>query len=283
MASNIDTLAATAVAPEVAYPQSRTPRRSRRPAVQAGLPWLSPLAILLLWALVSASGIVGARILPPPWQVAAAGWELTVNGRLPLALVASLGRVLAGTAVGLAIGLAAGLLAGYYRAGQIVVDKPLQMLRAVPFNALVPLFIVAFGIGETMKVALIAVGVLVPIYLNTFAGVRNVDSKLVEVGLVYRVPRRLIATKILFLGALPSILTGLRFSLAIAWIALVTSETINANAGIGYILAQAQRFVRTDQVFLCIVLYALLGVVTDYLVRLLEDRLLSWRNTYDGR
>jgi sulfonate transport system permease protein len=247
------------------------------------LPWLSPIAILLVWWFVSVAGIVGSKVLPSPVQVVAAAWELTLNGRLPQALVASLGRVLAGTIIGVALGLAAGLLAGYYRAGQIVVDKPLQMLRAVPFNALVPLFIVAFGIGEGMKVSLIAVGVLVPIYLNTFAGVRNVDSKLVEVGLVYRAPRYLIAYKILFLGALPSILTGLRFSLAIAWIALVTSETVNANAGIGYILAQAQRFVRTDQVFLCIVIYAFLGILTDYLVRLLEGRLLAWRNTYDGR
>lgn len=255
----------------------------RRAAGNAFLPWLSPIVILLLWWFVSAAGIVGPRVLPSPVQVLAAAWELTLNGRLPEALVASLGRVLAGTVIGVVLGLAAGLLAGYYRAGQIVVDKPLQMLRAVPFNALVPLFIVAFGIGELMKVSLIAVGVLVPIYLNTFAGVRNVDSKLVEVGIVYRAPRLLIAYKILFLGALPSILTGLRFSLAIAWIALVTSETVNANAGIGYILAQAQRFVRTDQVFLCIVIYALLGILTDYLVRLLEGRLLSWRNTYDGR
>ncbi|MBN9016707.1 MAG: ABC transporter permease [Rhizobiales bacterium] len=246
-------------------------------------PWLSTLAILLLWTAVSASGLVGPRALPSPFDVLAAAWELTENGRLPAALVASLARVLAGTALGLVLGLGAGLLAGYYRAGEMVVDRPLQMLRAVPFNALVPLFIVAFGIGELMKVSLIAVGVLVPIYLNTFAGVRNVDSKLVEVGLVYRVPQRLIASKILFLGALPSILTGLRFSLAIAWIALVTSETVNANAGVGYILAQAQRFVRTDQVFLCIVIYALLGILTDYLVRRLEGRLLAWRKSYDGR
>ncbi|MCX5578433.1 ABC transporter permease [Kaistia terrae] len=261
-------------------PQRRAKRDLSRNVL---LPWLSPIAILLVWWFVSAAGIVGPKVLPSPVLVVAAAWELTLNGRLPQALVASLGRVLAGTIIGVALGLAAGLLAGYYRAGQIVVDKPLQMLRAVPFNALVPLFIVAFGIGEWMKVSLIAVGVLVPIYLNTFAGVRNVDSKLVEVGLVYRAPRYLIAYKILFLGALPSILTGLRFSLAIAWIALVTSETVNANAGIGYILAQAQRFVRTDQVFLCIVIYAFLGILTDYLVRLLEGRLLAWRNTYDGR
>jgi sulfonate transport system permease protein len=250
---------------------------------RAFLPWLSPIAIGVAWALASGTGLVGPRALPSPLQVAKAALELTENGRLPAALAASLARVLAGTLLGLVVGLAAGLAAGYYRVGQTIVDKPLQMLRAVPFNAMVPLLIVAFGIGEQMKVLLIAVGVLVPIYLNTFAGVRSVDSKLVEVGLVYRIPRHLIATKILFLGALPSILTGLRFSLAIAWIALVTSETVNAEAGVGYILAQAQRFVRTDQVVLCILIYAALGIFTDWLVRLLEDRLLAWRGAYAGQ
>ncbi len=258
-------------------------RRRGAGRLAAVIPWLSTLAILALWTIVTASGLVGPRALPSPFDVLAAAWELTLNGRLPAALAASLARVLAGTALGLVLGLGAGLLAGYSRLGESIADRPLQMLRAVPFNALVPLFIVAFGIGELMKVSLIAVGVLVPIYLNTFAGVRNVDRRLVEVGLVYRVPQRLIATRILFLGALPSILTGLRFSLAIAWIALVTSETVNANAGVGYILAQAQRFVRTDQVFLCIVIYALLGILTDALVRRLEGRLLAWRTSYSGR
>ena len=255
-------------------------------AVSAGLracrPWVSPLIILLIWSLVTGSGAVSPRVLPSPLRVLAAAAELWENGRLQAALAASLARVLAGTMVGLVIGLVLGLAAGYARFGEIVVDKPLQMLRAVPFNAIVPLLIVCFGIGETMKVALIAIGVMVPIYLNTFAGVRNVDSRLVEVGLVYKASRFAIAFRILFLGALPSILTGLRFSLAIAWIALVTSETVNAEAGIGFLLAQAQRFVRTDQVYLCIVIYAALGILTDGLVRLIERRLLSWRRAYEG-
>ncbi len=245
-------------------------------------PWVSPLVILLIWCLVTGYGKVSPRVLPSPLRVLAAATELWENGRLQAALAASLARVLAGTAVGLVLGLVFGLAAGYARAGEFAVDKPLQMLRAAPFNALAPLLIVCFGIGETMKVALIAIGVLSPIYLNTFAGVRNVDSRLVEVGLVYKASRFDIAFRILFLGALPSILTGLRFSLAIAWIALVTSETVHADAGIGYLLAQAQRFVRTDQVYLCIVIYAALGILTDGLVRLIERRLLIWRRAYEG-
>jgi len=259
-----------------ASPGERGSRRTGR-GPRAASYWLSSAALFAAWWIGSATGLIDPGTLPGPVEVGSAAVELARSGELLSALSASLGRVLAGTAIGLVLGIAAGLLSGYRRAGEMVIDRPVQMLRAVPFNALTPLFIIAFGVGEQMKVLLIVVGVFVPIYLNTFAGVRGVDAKLLEVGRVYRVPARVVATTILFLGALPSVLTGLRFSLAIAWIALVTSETVNAQAGIGYILAQAQRFVRTDRVVLCIVIYALLGLLTDAIVRLLERRLLRWR------
>lgn len=260
--------------------QGRTARqRVAKPSKIPGFSyWISSVAIFVLWWLGSATGAIDPKTLPGPFDVLGAAWDLAVSGKLFEALAASLGRVLAGTVIGLAFGVLAGLISGYYTLGEIVLDRPIQMLRAIPFNALTPLFIIAFGVGEVMKVLLIVVGVFVPIYLNTFSGVRNVDPKLIEIGRVYKVPQVKIASKILFLGALPSILTGLRFSLAIAWIALVTSETVNAQSGIGYILAQAQRFVRTDQVILCIVIYAFLGLFTDWLVRLLEKRLLRWRS-----
>jgi sulfonate transport system permease protein len=247
------------------------------------LPWLSPVLILVVWQLGSVQGWISERTLPSPIAVFKAGRDLLADGTLESALVASLSRVVLGTALGVVLGLVLGLISGYSSLGEMSVDRPLQMLRAIPFNALLPLFIIAFGVGEPMKILLIAEGVLIPIYLNTYAGIRNVDAKLVEVGIVYQFSRRLIAYKILLLGALPSILTGLRFSLAIAWIALVTSETVNTTSGIGYILVNAQRFVRPDQVVLCIVIYALLGVLTDWLVRLLEKRLLSWRSGFTGR
>lgn len=265
-----------AQAPAGTSPRTTTaPTAARR--ISPVLHWLSSIAIVLAWWLGSATGAIDPGTLPGPVDVLAAAWELGSTGELATAMAASLGRVLTGTVIGVAFGIAIGLISGYHRVGEVVIDRPVQMLRAIPFNALTPLFIIAFGVGEQMKVLLIVVGVLVPVYLNTYAGVRGVDPRLIEVGEVYRVPRALITSKILFLGALPSILTGLRFSLAIAWIALVTSETVNAQNGIGYILAQAERFVRTDRVVLCIVIYALLGLLTDWVVRLLESHLLRWR------
>lgn len=245
-------------------------------------PWVSTVAIIGLWWVGTATGAIDSRAQPGPDQVVSAAWKLAEKGTLGEAVAVSLMRVFSGVAIGVVLGVGLGLVSGYFLIGQAIVDKPLQMLRAIPFNALTPLFIIAFGVGETMKVHLIGVGVLVPLYLNTFAGVRGIDPRLVEVGAVYRVPKLLIATRILFLGALPSVFTGLRFSLAIAWIALVTSETVNADAGIGFLLAQAQRFVRTDQVVLCIAIYAFLGILTDWIVRRLEARFLRWRGAYRG-
>ncbi|GAB6903282.1 ABC transporter permease [Kineosporia succinea] len=247
------------------------------------LPWISPLVILAAWALASDRGWIGERTLPSPGAVFTAAIDLTKDGTLPDALGTSLTRVALGTVLGVFLGLVMGVVSGYSRIGELAVDRPLQMLRAIPFNALLPLFLIAFGVGESMKVLLIAEGVLIPVYLNTYAGIRGVDAKLVEVAQVYQFSRRIVAFKILFLGALPNILTGLRFSLAIAWIALVTSETVNTTSGIGFVLINAQRFVRPEQVVLCIIIYALLGVLTDWLVRLLENRLLRWRTGFSGR
>lgn len=273
---------ATALA-EAAAPRVRRRTRGRRRATALLLPWLSPVLIVVVWAFASHAGWIDENVIPSPGAVLDAARELQEQGDLLPALSSSLSRVAVGTVLGLTFGLALGLLSGYFALGELAVDRPLQMLRAIPFNALLPLFIIAFGVGESMKVFLIAEGVLIPMYLNTFAGIRNVDPKLVELAVVYRMSRRLVAFKILLMGALPSVLTGLRFSLAIAWIALVTSETVNTTSGIGFILIQAQRFVRPDQVVLCIVIYALLGVATDWIVRLLERRLLRWRAGFTGR
>ncbi len=268
---------------EAAAPRVARRTLGRRRATALLLPWLSPVLIVAVWAIASRAGWIDAAVFPSPGAVLDAARELQEQGELLPALGSSLGRVAVGTVLGVTFGLGLGLLSGYFALGELAVDRPLQMLRAIPFNALLPLFIIAFGVGESMKVFLIAEGVLIPMYLNTFAGIRNVDPKLVELAVVYRMSRRLVAFKILLMGALPSVLTGLRFSLAIAWIALVTSEAINTESGIGFILNQAQRFVRPDRVVLCIVIYALLGVATDWIVRLLERRLLRWRAGFTGR
>ena|SRR5476649_271444 len=247
-----------------------------------GRGWLSTLLLVLVWYIASATGYLSVRALPGPDRILIRAWQLTLDGTLPQALWVSLSRVFWGALLGIAVGLSAGLVAGFSRLGEDLLDKPMQMIRTIPFTALVPLFILWFGIDELPKILLVALGVMVPLYVNTFGGIRNVDIKLVEVARVARMSRLAIAFQVLLPAALPNLLLGLRFALALGWIAIIVGETVGANSGIGFLLTSARQFVRTDVMMVCVCLYALLGLVTDYMVRLLEKWLLCWRVAYAG-
>ena len=208
-----------------------------------------------------------------------AGWELILDGRLGESIGASLPRAGLGIFFGVAAGVLLGFVAGYWRLGEDLVDRPMQVIRALPFTALTPLFILWFGIGELPKIMLVTVGVAVPLYINTYSGIRNVDRKLIEVAYVYDRRAWTIWRRVLLPGALPQILTGLRFGLGIGWIALIVAETVAASSGIGALMTTARQYSQTDVVIVCIVVYALLGVLTDLIVRWLEGYLLRWRST----
>ncbi len=229
------------------------------------------------------SGLLSPRTLAAPSAILASGWGLVASGDLPWNLAVSLGRAAAGLTIGVAAGSALALVAGLSRLGEDIVDAPVQMLRTLPFLALVPLFILWFGIGETPKIALVALGSAFPVYLNLFAGIRGVDPKLAEMGRVFGLDRAGLIRHVVLPGALPSALVGLRYSLGLAWLSLVVAEQINANAGIGYLINDARDFLRTDVILVCLVVYALLGLAADMLVRMLERRLLAWRPGLVGR
>jgi sulfonate transport system permease protein len=260
-------------------PGRRRRRRSSWPRL------ISPLAILVIWQLVSSSGLISEQKLPPPTAVWRTALTLvTTNspayGTLQGAMLVSLQRVAIGFAVGGLIGLVAGLIAGLSRLGEYSVDPPMQMLRTVPLFGLIPVFIVWFGIGQLPKVLLIALGASIPLYLNTFAGIRSVDGKLAEAGRSLGLRRREMIRHIILPGALPQILVGLRQSLGIAWLALVVAEQINANAGLGFIINQGQAFLNNSVIFVALLVYCVLGLLTDALVRLLERRALVWRRGF---
>lgn len=260
------------------------PTQARRAGrfIHASRGWLSTLLLIGLWYLASVTGYLNARTLPGPDKILMRAWQLTLDGTLPAALWVSLVRVFWGALLGITIGLTAGLIAGFSRFGEHLLDKPMQMIRTIPFTALVPLFILWFGIDEMPKILLVALGVMVPLYVNTFGGIRNVDIKLVEVARVAKMGRLAIAFRVLLPAALPTLLLGLRFALALGWIAIIVGETVGANSGIGFLLTSARQFVRTDIMMVCVCVYAVLGLVTDYFVRLLERTLLSWRVVYNG-
>ena len=244
---------------------------------------ISPLAVLVGWQLVSMSGLISPREAPSAQhRLPHRGHLITTSnaayGTLQGAMLVSLERVAIGFAAGGAAGLVLGVVAGLSRLGENSVDPLMQMLRTLPLFGLIPVFIVWFGIGQLPKILLIALGASIPLYLNTFSGIRNVDAKLAEAGQSLGLRRAETIRHIILPGALPQILVGLRQSLGIAWLALVVAEQINANAGLGYIINQGQAFLNNSVIFVALLVYCVLGLLTDALVRLLERRALAWRH-----
>ncbi|MEU5998912.1 ABC transporter permease [Streptomyces sp. NPDC047197] len=255
--------------------RTRIPRWLRRTS--------GPLALLALWQLLSSTGVLTKDILASPGTIAGVARDLLSDGSLTSAMGVSLQRVAVGLLLGTVVGTALALVSGLFRVGEDLVDASVQMLRTVPFVGLIPLFIIWFGIGEAPKVAIITLGVSFPLYLNVYAGIRGVDSQLIEAGESLGLSRWGLVRHVILPGALPGAMTGLRYSLGIAWLALVFAEQINADSGIGFLMVQARDFLRTDVIVVCLIVYAFLGLIADFIVRTLERLLLQWRPTFTGR
>ncbi|WP_127480469.1 ABC transporter permease [Nocardioides pantholopis] len=239
--------------------------------------WISPVLVITLWQLLSSAGVIDERSIAAPLDIARTAGDLVADGVLQSATLTSLQRVGIGFGLGAVLGLDLAVLAGLSRFGEDAIDPPMQMLRTLPHFGLIPLFIIWFGIGETPKIALITMGVVFPLYLNTLGGIRNIDRKTVEaadaMGLTW--PQRV--RHVILPGALPQTLTGLRQSLGIAWLSLIVAETISASEGLGYLINNAREFQQTDVIVVGLVVYSILGLATDAIVRLLERRALTWR------
>ncbi|NLR96335.1 aliphatic sulfonate ABC transporter permease SsuC [Rhizobium sp. P38BS-XIX] len=245
-------------------------------------PFLLPIIVIATWQLGSSLGWISTRIMPSPAAVVVAFWQTTISGQLPNNILVSAGRAFAGLIVGGSIGFLLGIANGVSRISEQLTDTTLQMLRTIPHLAMVPLVILWFGIGEESKLFLTALGVLFPIYLNTYHGVRNVDRGLIEMGRVYGMSNWTLFRKVIFPGALPSILVGLRFALGIMWLTLIVAESIAASSGIGYMANNAREFGMTDVVVLTLVIYAILGKLADVVARTIERRALRWNPAYQN-
>jgi sulfonate transport system permease protein len=244
------------------------------------LSWLAPVTLVVVWEILAQSGWLTPHILPAPSKVIRTAFKLTTSGSLLNDLGVSLARAAAGFAIGGSVGFVLGTLVGFSRIAEAAIDRSVQMIRAIPFLAALPLVIVWLGVGEAEKIFLVALSVTFPIYINTTLGIRQVDPKLVELGRVQGLSTIELIRRIILPGALPSILTGVRYALATAWLALVVAETIGAQSGIGFLAMDAREFLRTDVIVLTIVIYALIGVAADAIARFLERRLLAWHPNY---
>ncbi len=239
--------------------------------------WVSPVALLLLWELGSRTGLMPTRILAAPSSVLLTMFDMIRSGELPSNLLVSFWRAAIGLTIGVGLGIALGLTAGLSRPGDSVIDPLVQIKRTIPVVALSPLFIVWFGIGETPKIALIAFATLFPVYLNLYQGIRGIDLRLIDMGRSFGLGRGEIIWNIVLPGALPSLLVGFRYSLSIAVIMLVIAEQINASSGLGFLINNARDFMRTDIIVVCLMVYAILGLAGDLLVRSIEKKALEWR------
>ncbi|MEH1056905.1 ABC transporter permease [Micromonospora sp. CPCC 206171] len=266
--------AATATVP------ARKPRRRLKPG--RPIPFgaaIGPFLLLTVWAGGSAAGWIDPRTLSAPWTVVTTAGDLIVDGRLQDNLAISAQRAGLGLAIGTVVGTVLALIAGLSRWGEAVLDGPIQIKRAIPALALLPLLVLWFGIGEQMKVITITLGVFVPVYIHTHNGLRSIDSRYVELGESLRLPRVAFIRRIVLPGALPGFLLGMRFAVVGAWLSLVVVEQINSTSGIGYMMELARQYGQTDVIIVGLVLYGLLGLLSDGAVRLAQRRALSWRRT----
>jgi sulfonate transport system permease protein len=258
--------------------QARTPVSRAR--LYQWLSWVVPAAVLVLWELAARMGLIEPQVLPAPSRVVDTAINLARNGDLFVHLGVSLLRAAVGFVIGGTIALALGILVGFSPLAQALFDRTIQMIRAVPFLAMLPLVIVWFGVGEVAKIFLVALAVLFPIYINTVLGIRQIDPKLMELAKVIGLNWRAVVRRIILPGAMPSILTGVRYALAHAWLALVIAETLATTKGIGFLAMDAREFLNTNVILLTIVIYAVIGVLADAFVRALESRYLSWHANF---
>ena len=246
---------------------------------------ISPLVVVALWQVASSTGILPASKLASPASIAHTAYTLVVTnsptyGTLQESLLVSCERWAVGLAIGVAVGVLLAIVTGLSRLGEAVADPILQALRSIPLLGLIPLFIVWFGIGELPKVLFVMLSALFPMYLNTFAGIRGVDSKLGELGHVLGLRRSEMIRHIVLPGALPAALTGLQLSVVFSMLALVVGEQINATGGLGFMITQAQQFLDNSVIMVALIVYAILGLLANGAVRLLQRKALAWRRDF---
>ena len=243
---------------------------------------LLPVSLLILWEWAGRSGYLNPLLLPTPSLIWNEFIYLLQQQHLLGHLQVSVLRALAGLAIGGSLELILGLIVGFSYKSQRALDPTIQMIRMLPHLAIAPLFILWFGFGETSKLLLIAKGAFFPLYINTFLGIRSADSKLFEVARVLQFSKKQLVLKLIIPSALPHILLGLRLSVGVSWLGLVVAEMMGSTQGIGFLINDARSMSIITTVFVGIIIFALLGKMSDSLVLALEKKLLKWQSNFEG-
>ena len=267
-----------AAAPATDAPHAETPHWSRLSRPALGL--LLPVACALAWELIVWRGWSNGRLVPPPSKVFATIAELARSGELWLHIRATMTRVVLGFGFGVAAGTILGAISGYWGLARRMLDPTVQALRAIPSIAWVPLFILWLGIFETSKIALIAVGVFFPVYLGVMGAILSVDRKIVEVGRTFRLSGPAMIRRILLPAVLPAYVVSLRVGLGLGWMFVVAAEFMGASEGLGYLLIDGQQLGKPAQILAAIVIFAILGKTTDWLIEVGAAPFLRWQDAF---
>jgi sulfonate transport system permease protein len=267
---------------DAAEPQAARRHRRRRLSPGKRIPHsqlIGPALAVLLWAGLSGAGVLDPRIVPAPWTIVDTAAHLWSRGTLPEDILSSLSRAVRGFALGFAIGVTLALIAGLSRVGDALIDGTVQVKRSIPNLGLIPLFILWLGIGETFKVAIIALGVFIPIYINTHAALSSIDNRYAELAESLGLSRWQFIRHVVIPGSLPGFFVGLRLAVVGSWLSLIVLEQINATSGLGYMMFRAQNYGQTDIIFVGLAIYGLFGFVSNEIVRFIERRVLTWQRT----
>jgi sulfonate transport system permease protein len=267
-----------AAKPEISTSEAVKSRRRHYARPLLGL--LLPLGVALAWEMTVRLGLSSGRLVPPPSKVFATLAELAENGELLRHITATMIRVLVGFGFGVAAGTILGAISGYWALARRLLDPTIQALRAIPSLAWVPLFILWLGIFETSKIALIAIGVFFPVYLGVMGAILSVDRKIVEVGRAFRLSGPAMIRRILLPAVLPAYVVALRVGLGLGWMFVVAAELIGASEGLGYLLLDGQQLGKPAQILATIVIFAILGKTTDWLIEVASVPLLRWQDAF---
>ena len=253
-------------------------RRSRRRAI------LSIIGVLILWEIVGRYVVTSPILFAPLSKVLAAGWELAVSGELWRHLAVSSIEFVAGFGLATLVGVTLGFLMATNRAAQDYLDPWVSFFYSSPLVALIPFFILVFGVGVSSKIAIIFTVAIFPILLNAYVGIRSADANLLEVGAAFNCSRAQVFAKILFPAALPSVIVGLRLGIGRALTGVVVSELFGSTAGLGWLIGTAGQSFDTPVVLFGVLMFSTIGVAMVEFLKWVEHAIAPWRKeTQDVR
>lgn len=260
-------------------PQVKNGMKSQKDRLQPVLLGsLLPIILIIAWELLSRAEVFPSYQLPAPTVILKTIAGLAADGSLWGHVGITVYRVFIGFLIGTAVAVLLGSIVGFYKKAEQLFDPMIQAFRSIPSLAWVPLFILWMGIGEPSKVTMIAVGVFFPVYLNVVSGINGVDRKLIEVGKMYGLNTFELIRRVILPASLPSFLTGIRSGLGLGWMFVVAAELMGASSGLGYLLVLGQNTLSPETILASIILFAIVGKLSDWLLKIVEQKSLHWQD-----